>query len=94
MFKLIPILLLLSFPVSAQTYYEQDDRTITLDSQGNTWQRLGDNTFRSDGTVYQELGTTTYDNRGNTWQKQEPYTFGSDGSICQDCDDPVLFDPN
>lgn len=97
MFRLILIFLSLSLPVSAQTYYEQyQDRSnaITFDNQGNSWQRLGNTTFRSDGTTYQDLSTTTYGNRGETWQRQEPYIFESDGSLCLDCDDPVLFDPN
>jgi hypothetical protein len=44
-------------------------------------QQVGNQTYCSDGQIYERFGNTTYDRRGNYWQHYGNQTYGSDGTM-------------
>jgi hypothetical protein len=46
-------------------------------------QRVGNQTYCSDGRLFEHFGNTTYDRNGNYWQQYGTQTYGSDRTLHQ-----------
>lgn len=55
----------------------------TYGSNGTTYQQIGNTTYSSSGKTYQSVGDTTYSSTGKTYQQTGSTTYGSDGTTAQ-----------
>lgn len=44
-------------------------------------QKVGNQTYCSNGQIYEQFDNLTYDRRGNTWQQYGNQTYGTDGTL-------------
>jgi hypothetical protein len=53
-------------------------------------QQVGNQTYCSDGQVFERFGNTIYDRKGHTWQEFGNQTYGSDGTLYQRYDNQTF----
>ena len=67
----------------------------TFGSDGTTYNRIGNTTFGSDGTTYNRIGNTTFGSDGTTYNRIGNTTFGSDGTTANRIGNTTFIDsPN
>ena len=55
--------------------------SVVVGDARDSCQRVGNQTYCSDGRIFEHFGNTTYDRRGNSWQQLGNQTYGSDRTL-------------